>query len=159
MARLLNRIVDEAALRQPGAPAIRCDGETLSYEQLARRANGLARVLVGTGLARGDRVAVWLARGPNVPVSFYGVLAAGGTLVPIDPRSPLEQVVRILRATGATRMVSEPERGEAVRRALAAVPGCALTSSASDTTPACRCRASHGRRCSKRPATGPRTCR
>ena len=118
VARLLNRIVEEAALRQPGAPAIRCDGETLSYEQLARRANGLARVLVGTGLARGDRVAVWLARGPNVPVSFYGVLAAGGTLVPIDPRSPIEQVVRILRATGATRMVSEPERGEAVSRAL-----------------------------------------
>jgi amino acid adenylation domain-containing protein len=117
--RLLNRIVDEAALRQPGAPAIRCDGETLSYEQLARRANGLARVLVGTGLARGDRVAVWLARGPNVPVSFYGVLAAGGTLVPIDPRSPIEQVVRILRATGATRMVSETERREPVSRALA----------------------------------------
>ncbi len=120
--KLLHRMVEEAAERQADAPAIRCDGETLSYEQLARRVNGLARVLVGTGFARGDRVAVWLARGPNVPVGFYGVLAAGGTLVPIDPRSPIEQVVRILRATGATRIVAEPERSDAVCRALADCP-------------------------------------
>jgi amino acid adenylation domain-containing protein len=120
--RLLNRIVEEAALRQPGAPAIRCEGDTLSYEQLARRANGLARVLVATGLARSQRVAVWLARGPNVPVGFYGALAAGGTLVPIDPRSPAEQVIRILRATGATHLVSEPERRDLVNEVLADCP-------------------------------------
>jgi amino acid adenylation domain-containing protein len=122
MPGLLNRMVDEAALRHPEAPAIRCDGETLTYEQLARRANGLARVLLNNGLSRGDRVAVWLGKGLNVPVSFYGVLAAGGTLVPIDPKSPVEQVARILRATGATQLVSEPNRREAIGQALAACP-------------------------------------
>jgi amino acid adenylation domain-containing protein len=55
-------------------------------------------------------------------VGFYGVLAAGGALVPIDPRSPLEQVVRILRATGVTRLVSEPRKGSLVREAAAACP-------------------------------------
>ena len=98
----------------PAAPAVRCDGETLSYEELARRANGLARVLVATGLDRGDRVAVWLAKGTSVPVGFHGTFAAGGTLVPIDPKSPLEQVVRIIRSTGATHLVTEPERRDSV---------------------------------------------
>lgn len=122
MPQLLNRLIDDAALRTPGAPAVRCDDETLTYEQLARRANGLARVLVETGLSRGGRVAVWLGRGVHVPVSFYGVLAAGGTLVPIDPKSPVEQAVRIMRATGATHLVSEPERRAAVGKVLAACP-------------------------------------
>jgi amino acid adenylation domain-containing protein len=122
MPVLLNRLVDEAASRDPGAPAIRCDGDTLTYEQLARRANGLARVLRETGLSRGDRVAVWLGKGLDVPVSFYGALAAGATLVPIDPKSPVDQAVRIMRATGATHLISEPDRRAAVSRALADCP-------------------------------------
>jgi len=119
---LLHQMVDAAALRHPEAPAARCDGATLSYEQLARRANGLARILGETGLQRRDRVGVLLKKGLDVPVAFYGVLAAGGTLVPIDPRSPVEQVIRILRATGATHLVSEPEKRDVVRTALSACP-------------------------------------
>jgi len=119
---LLHQMIDQAALRHPESPAVRCDGATLSYEQLARQANGLARVLLGAGLARRNRVAVLLGKGPNVPVGFYGALASGGTLVPIDPKSPVEQVVRILRATGATHLVSEPARRDVVRNALAACP-------------------------------------
>jgi amino acid adenylation domain-containing protein len=119
---LLNRLVDEAALRDPSAPAIRCDGDTLTYEQLARRGNGLARVLLETGLSRGDRVAVWLGKGLEVPVSFYGALSAGATLVPIDPKSPVEQAVRIMRATGATHLIAEPSRRAAVCQAMDACP-------------------------------------
>ena len=71
---LLHQMIDEAAMRRPEAPAIRCDGETLSYEQLARRSNRLARVLLDTGLERQDRVAVLLTKGFRVPAAFYGVL-------------------------------------------------------------------------------------
>lgn len=119
---LLNRIVDESALREPDGAAVRCDGVTLTYGALHRRANGVARVLAGSGVRPGDRVAVLLGKGLDVPVSFYGVLAAGGVLVPIDPRSPVEQVVRILRATGATHVVTEPAKLGPIREALAACP-------------------------------------
>ena len=120
--RLLGRLVQETAMRQPAAPAIRCDGETLSYEQLARRANGLARVLISTGLGRSDRVAVWLGKSPDVPVAFHGTFSAGGTLVPIDPKSPLEQVIEIVRSTGATHLVTEPGRREQVGPVATACP-------------------------------------
>jgi len=119
---LLHQMIDEAALRRPEAPAIRCDGATLSYEELTRQANGMARVLVGAGLQRGDRVAVLLGKGLNVPVAFYGALAAGGVLVPIDPKSPVEQVIRILKATGATHLVSEPGKRKVVCNALTNLP-------------------------------------
>ena len=123
MTTLLNRIVEQSALKAPAATAVRCDGTTLSYEQLARRVNGLARVLVDTGVKRGDRVAVWLGKGTLVPVGFYGTFAAGGVLVPIDPKSPVDQVAGILRATGATHLVTEPQRRDGVLRALAASSG------------------------------------
>lgn len=109
-------------MRHPSAPAVRCDGETLSYAELARRANGLARVLVAVGLTRGNRVAVWLAKSAKVPVAFHGTFAAGGTLVPIDPKSPPDQIVRIIRSTGATHLVTEPERRANVARVLADCP-------------------------------------
>src|SRR3712207_6418402 len=108
--RVLSRLAQDAAMRQPSGPAVRCDGDSLSYVEIARRANGVARILVDAGLERGERVAVWLAKSVEVPVAFHGTFAAGGTLVPIDPKSPLEQVVRIIRSTGATHLVTEPER-------------------------------------------------
>ena len=120
--RLLSHLVGEAALRDPTAVAVRCAGESLTYRDLARRANGLARVLSATGLERRDRVAVLLPKGLEVAVAFYGALVSGATLVPIDPRSPVEQVVRILRATGARHLVSTPGKGAVVGQALAACP-------------------------------------
>lgn len=120
--RLLSRLVDEAAMRRPAAAAVRCDDDTVTYEQLAGRANGLARVLLATGLGRGDRVAVWLAKGPDVLVAFHGTFAAGGTLVPIDPKSPIEQVIGIIRSTGATHLITEKGRRDGAGRVIA---GCA----------------------------------
>jgi amino acid adenylation domain-containing protein len=116
----LHRLIDRAAQRRPEAPAARCDGEGLSYGQLSRRANGLAGTLLELGLERGDRVAVWLRKSLEVPVAFYGTLASGGVLVPIDPRSPVEQAARIVRAAGARFLVTEPGRAAQVRDLLAA---------------------------------------
>ena len=110
----LHRMVGEAAMNRPDAPAVRCDGAGLSWQDLARRANGVARLLLDTGVGRGDRVAVLLGKSLEVPAAFYGVLAAGGALVPIDPKSPVDQIARILRATGATRLVTEPSRRKVV---------------------------------------------
>ena len=119
---LLHQMIDEAAHRRPEAAAVRCDGATLSYEELARQTNGMARVLLDAGLQRGDRVAVLLGKSLEVPVAFYGVLAAGGALVPIDPKSPVEQVARIINASGATHLISQPEKGDVVGAALASCP-------------------------------------
>lgn len=120
--KLLHQMVDASAQHRPEAPAIRCDGETLSYGQLAQRSWGVARTLREAGLGPRDRVAVLLGKGFNVPVAFYGVLAAAGVLVPIDPKSPAEQVIRIVRATGATHLVSEPRRRGLICQVVAACP-------------------------------------
>jgi amino acid adenylation domain-containing protein len=118
---LLHHLLDQAAQRHPDADAVRCDGESLCWGELYRQANGIARTLQESGLERRGRVAVLLGKGLRVPASFYGVLAAGGVLVPIDPKSPAEQIARILTATGTSHVLTEPQRAATVRQALSAM--------------------------------------
>ncbi len=122
MAVTLHRLALEAAERRPEGDAVRCDGTAVTWAELVRRSHGVARALLDTGLQRGDRVAVLLGKSLRVPVAFHGVFAAGGALVPIDPKAPVAQVARILRATGATRLVTEPPRAGAVRELLPLCP-------------------------------------
>ncbi len=92
-------------MSRPDACAVRCDGEGISWSELVRQSNGLAYVLRDAGLDRGDRVAVLLPKSLQVAAAFYGVSAAGGALVPLDPKAPAEQLQRVLRATGATQLI------------------------------------------------------
>ena len=122
MAVTLYHLALEAADRRPDGQAVRCDGESLSWTGLVRRSHGVARALREAGVRRGDRVAVLLAKSLEVPVAFYGVYAAGGALVPIDPKSPRAQVVRILNATGVRHVITEPGRQGSVGDWLADCP-------------------------------------
>ncbi|MEM1411152.1 MAG: amino acid adenylation domain-containing protein [Pseudomonadota bacterium] len=111
MAVTLHRLALDAAMARPQGAAVRCDGEGLSWSELVRRSHGVARVLLDHGLTRGDRVAVLLPKSLDVATAFYGVFAAGGALVPIDPKAPLEPVIRILRATGVQQLITAPAPG------------------------------------------------
>ncbi|MEM8963013.1 MAG: amino acid adenylation domain-containing protein [Acidobacteriota bacterium] len=122
MPRLLHHLIDEAAHLSPEAEAVRADGEAITYGQLLRRANGVARALHDTGIEPHARVGVLLPRGLNVPVAFYGVVAAGAVLVPIDPRSPAQQVARILSATGATHLITKPSLRRVANDAVDSCP-------------------------------------
>jgi len=59
-------------------------GEQLSYGELNRRANGLARELKEQGLKREERVGVCVERGVGMVVGLLGVLKAGGAYVPLE---------------------------------------------------------------------------
>lgn len=118
----LNQMIQDASARDPGAIAIRYNDASLSYGELARRANGLAQVLLQTGLERHTRVAVLLDKSLRVPVALHGVFASGGVLVPINPAAPAEQVIRILRTTGVRHLVTEPAKREIVDEVRAAYP-------------------------------------
>ena len=86
MAVTLHRMVQDAAMHRPDGAAVRCDSEGLTWSELARRSNGVARALLDTGVGRGDRVAVLLGKSLKVPAAFYGVLAAGArSQVPAVP--------------------------------------------------------------------------
>ena len=73
------------AQRTPEQSAIRIDGNSISYGQLHAMAAKVAGQLRADGVEPGDRVAIILPNVPAFPVVFYGILLAGGVVVPMNP--------------------------------------------------------------------------
>ncbi|MYZ13324.1 AMP-binding protein, partial [Streptomyces sp. SID337] len=74
-------LFERCAARSPGAVAVRCGGQTLSYGELEARANRLARHLVGLGVGPESRVGLCLPRGVDMVVAELAVWKAGGAFV------------------------------------------------------------------------------
>jgi long-chain acyl-CoA synthetase len=96
----------ESADMYPDGPALRCDGTTTTYSELADNAARFAAYLDYRGLRPGDRVGVMLASGPEFAVVFYGVLHAGAVVVPMNPLRNAREVASVLANTGARLLVS-----------------------------------------------------
>jgi long-chain acyl-CoA synthetase len=103
----------ESADMYPAGPALRCDGATTTFSELADNAARFAAYLRDRGLGPGDRVGVMLANRPEFAMIFYGVLHAGAVVVPIDPLQGGRQVEFFLTNTGARLLVFAPSCGVA----------------------------------------------
>ncbi|MGW4378465.1 AMP-binding protein [Kitasatospora sp. NPDC004531] len=95
----------EAVLRWPERAAIESPEYTLSYQQLAYRAQCLADRLSD----RPGPVAVPARHHPDTVVALLGILAAGGSYVPIDPGFPAERQQRMAEAAGCRALVGRAE--------------------------------------------------
>ncbi|MET0396779.1 MAG: amino acid adenylation domain-containing protein, partial [Longimicrobiaceae bacterium] len=94
------------ARRTPDAPAVVSGGERLTYAELDRRADALARRLRRAGVGPETRVGICLEPGTATVVAMLGVLRAGGAYLPLDPAYPAERLAYMLRDSGAPVVVS-----------------------------------------------------
>ncbi len=92
---LHSRFAAQARLA-PDAAALTCGEVTLSYGELDRRSNQLARWLRGHGAGPESRVGLCLNRSVDLVVGILGVLKAGAAYVPLDPGSPRERLTFVL---------------------------------------------------------------
>ena len=83
---------------QPNAPAVSCGPETLSYVQMHRRTNRLARGLTALGVKHGDLVTVGLPNGVGFVEACYAIWKLGATPQPVSfrlPKGELEQIMEL----------------------------------------------------------------
>ncbi|ONI71295.1 fatty acid--CoA ligase [Actinosynnema sp. ALI-1.44] len=99
----------EAAERFGDAEAV-VDGQVrLTFHELHNRVMAVAYGLHSSGIARGDRVAIF---GPNTHhwvTSALGVLYAGATLVPINTRFTTAETLDVVNRSGARGLFVEGE--------------------------------------------------
>ncbi|HEV2843686.1 MAG TPA: amino acid adenylation domain-containing protein, partial [Thermoanaerobaculia bacterium] len=88
------------AARSPEAVAAVCDGASLTYGDLDRRANQIANHLVGRGILPGDLVGLRLERSLEMVAAILGVLKAGAAYVPLDPAYPAERLAFMIEDSG-----------------------------------------------------------
>src|ERR1700712_5758425 len=84
MANNLASILENTAKQHGDRPALKLDDVTVTYEQLDEASARAAALLRSKGLEPGDRVGVMLPNVPYFAVAYYGVLRAGGVVVPMN---------------------------------------------------------------------------
>jgi non-ribosomal peptide synthetase component F len=85
VSTLVHELVARQAESHPRAVAVETHGTAISYADLDRGANRVARTLREYGCRRGDRVCVLSPTTPNAVVAMLGIFKADAIYVPLDP--------------------------------------------------------------------------
>ncbi|HWF17730.1 MAG TPA: amino acid adenylation domain-containing protein, partial [Verrucomicrobiae bacterium] len=94
--RCFHELFEDQTARAPDATAITFHGESLTYDQLNRRANRLAHHLRSLGVGPETLVGLCVERSLEMAIGLLAIFKAGGAYVPLDPNYPSERLAFIL---------------------------------------------------------------
>jgi len=111
------QLVERWARSEPDRPVLVWSPaeRVITYKELWSQSGKVARALQELGLEKGDRVVFLSPSCPQFPAAFYGVLRAGGVVVPLNPLSKVSEVQRCLEDTGAQVVLASREWGARLR--------------------------------------------
>lgn len=87
-------------------------GGSLTYEDLNRRADGIAGYLRQRGVTSGDRIGILLPKSIVPYALMFGIMKAGAIYVPLDWTNPAERIGEIVANCGVSLVFSDPRRAE-----------------------------------------------
>lgn len=87
--------------------ALVSDGKRLTYSELNRRADRLAVTLASHGVARGDRVAVFMDNCWEAVVAIFAALKAGAVFLPVNPSTKADKLAYVLNNCRASAVVTQ----------------------------------------------------
>ncbi len=90
----LPNLLNSSARRFPRSIAINFEGKLLSYKQLNQETNRFANMLITLGLEKGDRVMILLPNTPQMAITYFGTLKAGGVAVFTLPTTKPDELIR-----------------------------------------------------------------
>ncbi len=114
--------LEVSARRWPAKPAYLFFGRELTFSELHRQAVALAGWLQAQGVAKGDRVLLFMQNCPQFVVAFYAVQRADAVVVPVNPMN---------RAEEFGHYISDPQ----ARLAITTADLAAVVTAANDTLP------------------------
>ena len=102
----LPEMLERSTRRNPAAPLLHFMGRTYSYQAIYAEARRFAAGLAEAGIARGDRVGLFL---PNVPIyaaAYYGAMMAGAVAVNFSPLYTVEELAWQVADSGTRLLVT-----------------------------------------------------
>ncbi|TAL78203.1 MAG: amino acid adenylation domain-containing protein [Beijerinckiaceae bacterium] len=112
---LLCEIFSAAVQAQPDAVALISGGSQLTYAELDRRAEAIARGLVRQGIGPGQVVGLWLPRGCELLIGQIAIAKTGAAWLPFDADTPIDRIATCLDDASATALLSSGPRAEIAR--------------------------------------------
>lgn len=107
--------VVRSASAYPDRAALRLGDDILSYRALDQVSARMAGLLRDRGVTPGDQVGIMLPNSPEFAVAYFGVLRAGGIVVPMNPLLKAREVAYYLGDSGARLLFARPAFPEEVR--------------------------------------------
>jgi len=99
-------LFEQQVTRVPGRAAVQCAGESLTYAQLNRQANQLARQLQSMGVKDSEPVGLLLDREMGAMVALLGILKCGATYVPLSVDAPATRLAQQIGEAGIDVVVT-----------------------------------------------------
>ncbi|MFF8959712.1 amino acid adenylation domain-containing protein [Streptomyces sp. NPDC014894] len=112
-----------AVASAPEAIAVTHEGRSLSYAELDRRTDALARQLIARGAGPEERVALLLPRSTALVEAVVAVAKTGAAYVPLDPAHPADRLARTLDAADPLLLLTDTDIDGHAATALALAAG------------------------------------
>jgi amino acid adenylation domain-containing protein/non-ribosomal peptide synthase protein (TIGR01720 family) len=117
----LHEVLEEQVRRSPDAVSVVFDDRQLTYGELNRKANQLARHLQSLGVGPEARVGLCLNRSIEMVVGVLAVLKAGAAYVPMDPAYPRGRLAFIVQDSGVKVLLADEPSAELLPEHTASV--------------------------------------
>ena len=102
----IHELFERQAERTPANIALECDGETLTYGELDRRARRVAQYLRRLGVDLETPVGISTERSIEMIIGLLGILKAGGVYVPLDLEDPRERLLFSVENAGVRTVLT-----------------------------------------------------
>ncbi len=121
--RTVRHYVDRQARDRAGSPYLIAPetGCVLTFGELKRQSDNLARFLIGCGYAPGDRIAFYCANGYQTAAVFLGTMYGGFVSVPLNLVSQASQLEYVLEHSDTRLVFTDAEHAEAIAARVKAV--------------------------------------
>ncbi len=107
MTQTIHKIFEENVRAFPHATALAFKDQQWTYQKLNQKANQLAHFLKRLSLRDEAPIGVALPVGIDLIITLLAILKSGAAYLPIDPRTPAEQVSFILQDCAAEALVTQ----------------------------------------------------
>lgn len=107
---LLPDLISRSAARKPKAIALSYGKKSMNYGLLQQSIANFIGGVIGFGLQRGERIAIYLEKRLETVIASFGATAAGCVFVPLPPLLKADQVGYILRDCNVRALITSPER-------------------------------------------------
>ncbi|MFF5070222.1 non-ribosomal peptide synthetase [Micromonospora olivasterospora] len=116
----LHELFEAQARRSPDHIALSYEERTLTYAELDRHTNQLARTLRAKGVGPEARVGICAERSLELVIGLLAILKAGGAYVPLDPDYPADRLAFMVGDAQIQAVLVQPQTQERIESLVGA---------------------------------------